>query len=52
LALMWGRYTGSTDTQIQADVNALQSDDVLKALLPKSGANLTILCEKWPKNGL
>jgi hypothetical protein len=33
LALMWGRYTGSTDTQIQADVNALQSEDVLKALL-------------------
>lgn len=33
LALMWGRYTGGTDTQLQADVNALQSDDVLKALL-------------------
>jgi hypothetical protein len=33
LALMWGRYTGSTDTQIQADVNALQSEDVFKALL-------------------
>ena len=33
LALMWGRYTGSTDTQIQADVNALESEDVLKALL-------------------
>lgn len=33
LALMWGRYTGSTDTQIQADVNALQSEDVLKELL-------------------
>jgi len=33
LALMWGRYTGSTDTQLQADVNVLQSEDVLKDLL-------------------
>lgn len=33
LALMWGRYTGSTDTQLQADVNALQSEDVIRALL-------------------
>ena len=33
LALMWGRYTGSTDTQLQADVNALESEDVLKLLL-------------------
>jgi hypothetical protein len=33
LALMWGRYTGSTDTQVQADVNALANEDVLSALL-------------------
>jgi len=33
LALMWGRYAGSTDTQLQADVNALHSEDVVKALL-------------------
>lgn len=33
LALMWGRYAGSTDTQLQADVNALQTENVLEALL-------------------
>ena len=33
LALMWGRYSGSTDTELQADVNALQSEDALNALL-------------------
>jgi len=33
LALMWGRYAGSTDTQLQADVNALQTENLLKSLL-------------------
>src|SRR5271166_1926614 len=33
LALMWGRYTATVDTRLQADVNALQSEDVLRALL-------------------
>ena len=26
-ALMWGRYSGSTDTKLQADIEALKSDD-------------------------
>lgn len=33
VALMWGRYSVSTDTNLQADVNALQSEDVQDALL-------------------
>ena len=33
LALMWGRYSLSTDTNLQADVNALQGEDIRKSLL-------------------
>lgn len=32
-ALMWGRYSGSTDTDLQADVNALTEADPVKALM-------------------
>ena len=33
MALMWGRYARSTFTQLQADINVLQSEDDLHALL-------------------
>jgi len=33
LALMWGRYTASADTRLQADVNSLESEDVIKSLV-------------------
>ncbi len=33
LALMWGRYSGSTDTALQADVNALSEEDYRARLI-------------------
>jgi hypothetical protein len=35
LALMWGRYSGSVESSMQADLNELDSDDPVQALLNK-----------------
>jgi hypothetical protein len=35
MALMWGRYSGSVESSMQADINELESSDPVKALLDK-----------------